>query len=280
MIRLRPWQEYALLGLLIGAVLALAYGPDRTHSAWLLGFSGLAFGAYMFVANAGIAWKRVFVLAILVRMLVLSAPVGWTDDHYRYLFDGGVHFLETGSVYDTTPEQAADAGQRLGSEFMPLVNHQDTYTVYPPFAQFVFGMSYGLGSGLDLYEKGQSDREGAILWMRIFILLMETLTIAALLKVLSLMALPRAWVVWYALNPLVILEFAVNLHTEVYMISWCCLAILLGSAPRKDHGCQEFLPLPLDVPGLPFRFHGALPAQCAGCDRGIHRTKDALCTYA
>ena len=230
--KLKPWQEAVLLLVFFGSILALGYGPDRSYSGWLLGFSALAFLGYLFLANGELSWKRTLMAAILIRVVLLFAPVSWTDDHFRYVFDGGITYLGSDNVYDITPEEASADHKALGNEFIPLVNHAKTHTVYPPFTQLIFANAYCLGSGMDLYDRGATDLQGVIIWMRLFILLMELLAFAAIVHLLRLSALPQHWLAWYALNPLVIMEFSVNVHTEVYMVTWCLLAVL---ALKKGH---------------------------------------------
>jgi len=265
--RLKPWQEAVFLLVLVAAVLALGYGPDRSNTNWLLAGSGVACLSYFFIANAAIAWKRTFVVALLVRLILLFAPVGWTDDHFRYVFDGGISHFELDEVYDITPEEASAGHNILGNEFVPLVNHSETYTVYPPFAQLIFANAYALGSGQQLNDQGASDIGGVITWMRVFILLMEILTLAAIVHLLRAFLLPESWVAWYALNPLVIMEFSVNLHTEVYMITWSLLAAL---AIKKGHWGISAILLGVAAAAKlwPIMFLAFLPAW-VGWGRGV-----------
>lgn len=224
----RSWQDALLTASWLLAVLALAYGPDRTNSLYLLGFGVLAFLAYGLITVRGLSWKWVLVSALLVRILVLWADVGWTDDHFRYVYDGGITAgMDQGeSVYATTPEERASRGDEHAMQFLPLLNHSDTYTVYPPFAQMVFTAAYTIGSYDSVRSGSKTDIDGVVRSLRVLILVLEMLSFLGLLWLLGALSLPRNWLAWYALNPLVIMEFGVNVHTEVFMVTWCVLFLV------------------------------------------------------
>ncbi len=74
---------------LVACVVHLAYGPTRADFRELIIAFTVAFVAYLFIVrNGSISWSHLLTLAIGLRIALLFAQVTWTDDHYRYIWDG------------------------------------------------------------------------------------------------------------------------------------------------------------------------------------------------
>jgi len=68
--------------------------------------------------------------------------------------------------------------------------------------------------------------------MKCFILLFEILSIFLIIRILKLIQLPTAHVLWYALNPLPIIEYSGNLHFEAAMICFLLASIYVLMSHR------------------------------------------------
>src|SRR5262249_55179633 len=73
-------------------------------------------------------------------LLLIPAPP-FSDDLYRYLWDGRVlrHGIDP---YRSSPEDPALA--RLRDELWTRINNRELPTIYPPLAQVLFGLADGL----------------------------------------------------------------------------------------------------------------------------------------
>jgi hypothetical protein len=89
--------------------------------------------------------------------------------------------------------------------------------------------------------------------MKAFFFVMELLSIWILYMLLRQYSLPSWWVLYYALNPLVIVEFMGNLHFEAMMTGFLLLSLwllarqkwLLAALPFALAICSKLLPLML-----------------------------------
>jgi alpha-1,6-mannosyltransferase len=138
-------------------------------------------------------------VALLVRATFLFVtPVG-SDDVYRYLWDGKVQAAGINPYLypPNAPELAS-----LTSNLLPaLVNHPEMKSVYFPVSQWIFYLSYTLA--------------GESMWgFKLFLLLAESLTLAATWRLTRLLGVPRASVLLYALCPLPIIQFACDAHLD------------------------------------------------------------------
>ncbi|MBZ0206223.1 MAG: glycosyltransferase 87 family protein [Flavobacteriales bacterium] len=215
----RAVQRIAPLLLLAAAVLFLGHGPSRSQSLQLLlGFS-TAFTAYLWAdRKSKLSWKQLMVAAIMLRVLLFLAPITWTDDQFRYIWDGlcSVHGI---SPFAFTPaELLALHPQVFTPALFAKLNSPHFHSVYPPVAQLVFMIAAGLGQG---------DAWHATLVLRIVAVAFDLATIGALGVLLKDAPDRVRKVGLYALNPLVLMEFTVNLHSEVLMIAPCLWAVHL-----------------------------------------------------
>ncbi|NOY28424.1 MAG: hypothetical protein GXP62_21415, partial [Oligoflexia bacterium] len=77
---------------------------------------------------------RVFLAAVLVRVVLLASPPTLSDDIYRYIWEGWLSW-QGGTPYATPP--AGDFGA-LDHPVRLLVNHPEVSTIYPPLVMWVF----------------------------------------------------------------------------------------------------------------------------------------------
>lgn len=209
--------------LIVGALLAfvgyayLVYAHERSDFYIFLGVYSLLFGCYVFWVKADFSFKWKITMGIVFRLICIAALPILSDDYFRFFWDGTLLtngfnpylYLPTDFVH--TPV-AAQLG--LTQALYHSLNSPSYYTVYPPLNQAIFALAAWLSLG---------DIWGAVVLMRLVILLAEFGALYFLIKLLNHYQLPQNQLLWYWLNPLVIIEATGNLHFEAVMF-----AFLLG----------------------------------------------------
>lgn len=144
-----PWPGLAVFG---GAFLAYA-AAAWTFSRWSSdkGPHGMDEPPRHGRVRTLLADPRVaiWLLAIVVRLLLVSSPPELSDDFYRYLWDGQVQAAGI-NPYEHAPDAPALDG--IDSTARADVNNPSVPTIYPPFAQLVFLLLALAGSGVTLMK--------------------------------------------------------------------------------------------------------------------------------
>lgn len=199
----------------------VGYRCQQQEFVPLLGAYGFCFGVYALVlktATTPFQLKWYLVLGIALRVLLLFSSPNLSDDVYRYLWDGqlclnGLNpFVYTPTDYLQDPPLPSG----LSEELYQKLNSPDYHSVYPPLAQALFMLGIALSPG---------DWTGSILVMKLVLLLAELGTLLLLSRLLEAYQLPRVNLLFYALNPLILLELMGNVHLEALMIFFTLLAL-------------------------------------------------------
>lgn len=221
-------EEILLLLALLGAM-AAGYGT----AVW-----GAVRRRARIPVKAVLAWAAVFRL-----LLFPSLPILETD-YNRYLWDGFV--LSHGvNPYRFAPEQvlSKNIDSSLNQEeqealhelrgivsanpraraVLEEVNNPEVVTIYPPFAQILFGLAAWLFP-LSLYG-----------W-RVVVMFFDALLIATLVLLLIRYQRDPAWVLIYAWSPLALKEILNTLHFDGIALFFLFLGILLAST---NPGCRS-----------------------------------------
>ncbi|GAA4438277.1 DUF2029 domain-containing protein [Pontibacter saemangeumensis] len=211
--------SYISLAVSALAYMALAYATPRTGFTQLLVLYAVVFACYLYVVSQRFPIGQGIAAGVLFRMLFLLAVPALSDDYFRFLWDG--HLLAAGqNPYLHLPDfyMGANAPHVAGitQGLYRQLNSQEYYSIYPPVMQAVFWLSVKLSSGNPM---------SAIIIMRVVLLLADMGSIFLLLRLLRKMGLPDKNVLLYALNPLVVLELAGNLHFEALMIFFLLLCL-------------------------------------------------------
>jgi len=162
-------------------------------------------------------FSRFFILTVLLFSLVfgltlVSSPPGQSDDIYRYLWDGKLQYHGI-SPYTYAPDDPAL--KQYHSEQLPkLVNFPHIKTIYPPAAQLFFRLSYTLF--------GES-----IPGMKFLFLLTTLGSICFFYLILKQKGAETRWLLFFAWNPLVIMETAVNGHLDILMVFFLLMSLWL-----------------------------------------------------
>ena len=173
-------------------------------------------------------------LGLLLRVLLLFSIPHFSDDVFRFLWDGrlsaaGIHPFAHPPVY-FIENQVFPPG--ITPELFGQLNSSRYFTVYPPVCQAIFWLSAQLAP---------HSTWGGVFVMKLFLLACEAGTLFLLPKLhaphFSRFPLPSSLL--YALNPLVILEITGNCHFEGAMIFFL-LAGLLALQRGKVVGAAAY----------------------------------------
>ncbi|GAB2871887.1 hypothetical protein [Hymenobacter ruber] len=225
-------QGVALL--LSGAAYAgLAFTTPRANFEQLAGLFAVALGAYAWLLHSRLPLRWGLGAALVFRLLWLPATPAFSDDIFRFRWDGllvahGVNpfqFRPDEIIADGARTALPDAAVRNAvlPEFQQLyrqLNSPHYYSVYPPVCQAVFGGAARLFP---------TSERGFIACLRLVILAAEAGTAWLLLALLAAMGWPRARALRYLLHPLVIVELTGNLHFEALALCFMLLSIWLLS---------------------------------------------------
>ena len=196
----------------------LGYFVSRENTWLLFGGFTLIFASIWIIikhtdeANADLGYYW----GILLRLLIVASIPKLSDDVYRFIWDGRLLFnLE--DPYKHLPDYFLGKGLTgVDQSLFDLLNSKEYFTVYPPFNQVFFFLSVLVSPGSVTWS---------IIILRIIVLVFEFGNISMIRKLLRHYNLPQTYGLFYALNPLVILELTGNLHFEGIMIYFLLRAI-------------------------------------------------------
>ena len=233
----------ALYGLLTWLSFAFVYGQghvQRPIALFVAVYAGIficyGLAVYPLLSRAvqaplGTAVTLIMVFGLLFRAtLFFSQPIQ-EDDFYRYLWDGAV-VAEGLNPYRFAPlrvqqqldgaateislqtyVQLAEQDARL-SFVLSRVNHPHISTVYPPFAQAVFGLAAWLAPG-------------SLSALRLVFVAFDLGLCALLLVLLNHLGLSPLLLVVYAWSPLIMKETMNSAHYDVVPAFCVVLAVVL-----------------------------------------------------
>ncbi len=189
--------------------------------------------------------------AILFRLIFLFAIPNLSQDFYRFIWDGRM-ILEGINPFISIPETFVEKGNIPISQGMELYRGMGQlsgshYTNYPPVNQFNFLIAAVFSN---------TSIVGAVIIMRLQMILADIGIIYFGKKILKQLNLPHHLIFLYALNPLIIIELTGNLHFESVMLvflvwslhlllkgRWIWSAIILGLSVSVKLIPLLFLPL-------------------------------------
>ncbi|MBE2207161.1 MAG: DUF2029 domain-containing protein [Saprospiraceae bacterium] len=224
------YRIYLLAALSAAGYFALGQ-TGRTHFSTLLALYIVLFVLFLLLVRQikmadavrfGIGCSLVLQLVLLFHLPNLS------DDYFRFIWDGQLitHGI---NPYSALPPEVLDViapTAPMSEELFARLNElqRSNYTCYPPFNELFFV--------LPAWIFPQSILANVVL-MRLFIIAANLGTALLGLRVLRALGRPESDVLYFALNPLVVVELAGNLHFEALMVFF--LVAALHFAVRKRH---------------------------------------------
>jgi len=238
--RMDFWSLFRAFMVAFGGYLVLVFRPDEERLFWLVG------------------------LGVALRLALVFAFPLLSDDVYRFIWDG--HLIAAGeNPFAHPPGYYLEVGNQLPGltrELFDLLNSPDYYTVYPPVAQGAFtaavwlspGSWYGAAVVMKLFLLGCELGSLLVMW-RLFgagpqdavggsgsngnsrsPLLTgfpstkyssQVYMITDGDRIARSQTFPRTNLLYYWLNPLIIVEITGNLHFEGAMVFFLLLAYYL-----------------------------------------------------
>ena len=209
---------------------AASYGDLSTALTWqvieALLAAGVAYAGLVAVVRRrgvpGLALLVAVGIGLAARLVIVAAPPVLSTDLYRYVWDGRVQAAGI-SPYRYVPadpalERLRDA--KAGpTAIYPNINRAETApTIYPPAAQMLFA-AIGVTAS-------------SIWTMKGVMLALDVLAGVFAWRLLRAAGRPEAWVLVWALNPLVIREFAGAGHVDAASLAASGAALLLAARLR------------------------------------------------
>ncbi len=193
--------------------------------------------------TGGDFFKKHFLLAallsaaVLCRLIMIASPPTLSDDIYRYVWEGKL----TASGVNPYVHAPSDLQlEPLRDQLIyPNINHKHLPAIYPPLSQLLFALTACIGTDVTV--------------MKLAFMFFDLATIAVLLQTLRVLNLPLHRIAIYALNPLVIIEFAGSGHLDSAGIFFLMLA-LYWYAQSKNHQAAAALSLSFLTKLLPLVF--------------------------
>ena len=207
----------------------IAYAIPRTSFEILIALATALFVLYMLMTAKDFIeghFNELLLLAFLSRVIFLFAVPSLSDDYFRFIWDGALTNNGVNPYHYTPAAINHIHGAAVPAFMMELkvnMNSISYFSPYPPVLQFVFFVSVKFG-GYHLLADMAVFRGLAIL--------AEAGSVFIAIKMLDHLKLSRHRVLLYALNPLVIIELAGNLHGEVFMIFFLTLSFYLLMTKR------------------------------------------------
>ncbi|MCU0495126.1 MAG: hypothetical protein MUD01_26365 [Chloroflexaceae bacterium] len=199
---IQPWPFQALFAVVFVAFCwALLVG-------WRLGHLG-----------SGLQISLVLGGSLLLHMLLLPAPYAFSDDIFRYIWNGRVSAAGI-DPYRFAPGDPVLAPLR-DSVIWPFVNAKEQPSPYPPLLEGLFALVYRIAPENFFAMKAAMS-------------LLNLGVVGVLLALLQQRGLPLLLAIVYAWNPQVIFQVAFGGHNEPLMLFWLLLALLFADYARLN----------------------------------------------
>ena len=214
--------KYILVIILAAVYVGVGYFLERHNFSFLLILFACSFAIYFFLIAYTRDKKETDILLWIsmgFRLLFIAAVPALSDDYFRFIWDGKLftnginpYLFIPSEIIHTDMAKTADLTQEVYSG----LNSPNYFSVYPPIKQLIFSIG-GYFSNFGLLA--------GIIAIRIPIIIADFFTIKYIRRLLVSLKMPQSNVLWYALNPLVIIELSGNLHFEGMMLGCLVIAI-------------------------------------------------------
>ena len=236
-IKAKYWNLNALLlTLSLFAYIIISYFCSRTDAPQILGLYSLLFVLYLstyYLSDTDLKINQAVNFSIAFRISLLFLVPNLSDDFYRFIWDGrlfnaGINPFEQLPTFYINHPEAAPPG--INQELFDKLNSKEYFTIYPPVNQLAFIIATWISSTV----------QGAAIVMRLFIIAAEIGSLYVIKRLLKAYHLPAKNILFYALNPLVILELTGSLHFEAIAIFFVLLSVYLLKKRRSIFSALSF----------------------------------------
>lgn len=214
----------------------------------LLAYTILFWSYFKTVKNFSHLFKILIFSGIIFRILGIFSLPNLSQDYIRFFWDGQV-MLNYISPYKFIPLELLDSETTSIFEKEFLIETMGTlsqihFSNYPPLSQFLF-----LISSL-LFPKSIF---GFVVILKLLFMGFECITIFLGIKLLKFLQITETRILWYVLNPLVIIECFGNLHFEIVMITGIAICLLF-LVIKKYNSASFFFGLSILLKVIPLLF--------------------------
>ncbi len=164
--------------------------------------------------------------AIIVRLGMMVAPLNFSDDIYRYIWEGRV-IVAGFNPYQFAPNAPELAALR-DDVIWPAINHPEISAIYPPLAQALFALIGFVGGGVILTKA---------LWIAVDLLIARILWLW-----LARAKLPRGRILVWLLHPLVVVEFSSSGHLDILVVLGLVLTMFFLECSSAGDGENDSVP--------------------------------------
>lgn len=192
----------------------LGYFLERKNYIVLIfGTAFLFFSGYQIIRLQKNNFSFLLLSAILLRFVLLFVIPNLSQDYFRFIWDGRL-LLKGINPYLYLPDNLIDKAHFYLDNQAELYQGMGSlssghFSNYPPVNQIFFAIG-ALLSNHSVF--------GAVIAMRVFIILADLGTLYFGSKLATLLGTPKQRIFFYLLNPLVIIELTGNLHFEGVML--------------------------------------------------------------
>ena len=199
------------------------------HETVIIFFLFFSCFALTFLVSKKLSLNEILFFGISFRLVLFFAYPWLSDDFYRFIWDGLV-IGENINPYEYTPSELMKTEGGVGTKKifgelhgkMSNLNRLN-YSPYPPINQFLFFLSTWF----------KKDISFSLISMRLLIIISEILNFFIGCRILKKLKFKEEKILWYFLNPLVIIELTGNLHFEGFMLTFFGFGILLFLENKK-----------------------------------------------
>lgn len=215
------WAKSLSVFLLCCIYYWIGYELERSQFWLLFALYSSAFGLSIYLFKSGLKLNFLIGLSFLFKLIFLFSIPELSQDFYRFIWDG---MLTTRGInpYLHLPIDLIKSDSVYRESIAPLLYKnmgelsQNNYSTYPPIAQLVYSFTYSISGGSLLLN---------VVVLRLIQLLAEVGLVYFGLKILKKIKLPKKRILFFILNPLVILESTFSLHFEVVMLFFLALSL-------------------------------------------------------
>jgi len=227
----QPGKRGVMAGiLLVAAFLPLVAIPASRTAAIPLFLACFLFAGVFYIISIILLRTEkyslgfIWVVAIILRLFLISSNPVLSDDIYRYHWDG--HLLNNGINPYVEPVNSTKLDP-FSTALRERVNHQEMASPYLPVALAEFWL-------IEFIAPQQAKA------MQFASMIFDLLTGLIIIKILGGLSIKKAAAIIYLWNPLVIVEFSHSAHVDSLMLFFSMLAWYFIFSSKGNHLTSSF----------------------------------------
>ncbi len=209
------FQKFEILFYAFSAVLFYYFGYHIERIQFINLFIVYVFLFAFYILFCNNESKYTFWYGVLARGILLFSIPNLSQDIYRFIWDGrlvleGINPLTSRPINLQNVPNAVWFISKMGTL------SANNFSNYPPVCQYIFAFAAWLGNRNIIIE---------IFTLKSFLLAADIVIYFFGRKILEILKMDTSRILFYFLNPLVILEGCGNAHFEILMMAFFCVSI-------------------------------------------------------